>query len=182
MNSIWIILVFFCKFWAFKIILFPIAYLLVFFYLEINQPNLQNNINDISSFQNGFNDLYSSTGFYLKSKVIEGSHKGKNMFFNILALLFKIYIFEVVTFFSFVVVIQSTQFLVVVYIYKISVFDEAFFHLIIRMPMITKLFRVVTCCKELSLIYINDIFTVTNKIHISTCSECIDTALGKVVT
>ena len=104
------------------------------------------------------------------------------MFFNILALLFKSYIFEVVIFFSFVVVIQSTQFLVVVYIYKISVFDEAFFHLIIRMPMITKLFRVVTCCKELSLIYVNDIFAVTNKIHISICRECIDTTLGKVVT
>ena len=148
----------------------------------MNKPNIRNNIIDIPSFQNGLNGLFSSTGFYLKSKVIEGSHKGKKMFFNILALLFKIYIFEVVTFFSFVVVIQSTQFLVVVYIYKISVFDEAFFHLIIRMPMITKFFRVVTCCKELSLIYINDIFTVTNKIHISTCSECIDTALGKVVT
>ena len=161
---------------------FSTLYSFNFLYPEINKANIHNNIIDISSFQNGLNDLYSSTGFYLKSKVIEGSHKGKKMFFNILALLFKIYIFEVVTFFSFVVVIQSTQFLVVVYIYKISVFDEAFFHLIIRMPMITKLFRVVTCCKELSLIYINDIFTVTNKIHISTCSECIDTALGKVVT
>ena len=163
-------------------LLFSTLYSFNFLYPEINKANIHNNIIDISSFQNGLNDLYSSTGFYLKSKVIEGSHKGKKMFFNILALLFKIYIFEVVTFFSFVLVIQSTQFLVVVYIYKISVFDEAFFHLIIRMPMITKLFRVVTCCKELSLIYINDIFTVTNKIHISTCSECIDTALGKVVT
>ena len=34
-------------------------------------------MNYISSFQNELNDLFSSTGFYLKSKVI-----GKQMFFN----------------------------------------------------------------------------------------------------
>ena len=53
-----------------------------FFYPEINKPNIHNNIIDISSFQNGLNDLFSSTDFYLKSKVIEGisSHKGKDMF------------------------------------------------------------------------------------------------------
>ena len=45
------------------------------------------------------NDLFSSTGFYLKSKVIEDSHKGKNMFFNFWELLFKMNNFEVVTFF-----------------------------------------------------------------------------------
>ena len=76
----------------------------------MNKPNIRNNIIDISSFQNGLNGLFSSTGFYLKSKVIEGSHKGKNMFFNFWALLLKMYIFEVVTFFSCLVVIQSTQF------------------------------------------------------------------------
>ena len=54
---------------------------------------------DISSFQNRLNNLFSSTGFYLKSKVIEYSHKGKNMFFNFWALLLKMYIFAVVTFF-----------------------------------------------------------------------------------
>ena len=36
----------------------------------------------ISSFQNGFNHLFSSTGFYFKSKVIEASHTRKNMSFN----------------------------------------------------------------------------------------------------
>ena len=49
-----------------------------------------NNIIDISSFQNGLNNLFSSTGFYLKSKVIEGNYKGENMFFNFGALLLKI--------------------------------------------------------------------------------------------
>ena len=71
---------------------------------------MHSNIIDISSFQNGLNDLFSSTGFYLKSKVIEGSYKSKNMFFNFWALLLKIYIFEIVTFLSCLVFIQSIQF------------------------------------------------------------------------
>ena len=50
---------------------------------------MHNNIIDISSFQNGLNDLFSSTGFYLKSKVTEGSHKSKNMFSDFWALLLK---------------------------------------------------------------------------------------------
>ena len=103
-----------------------------FFYPEINKPNIHNNIIDISSFQNGLKDLFSSTGLYLKSKVV-----GENMFFNFWTPLLKMYIFEVVTFFSCLVVIQSTHFSVVVHIYKIRVFDEAFFLVIIRMPMIT---------------------------------------------
>ena len=53
-----------------------------FFYPRINIPNIYNNIIDISSFQTGLNVIFNSTGFYFKSKVIEGSHKGKNMFFN----------------------------------------------------------------------------------------------------
>ena len=76
----------------------------------MNKPNIRNNIIDISSFQNELNGLFSSTGFYLKSKVIEGSHKGKNMFFNFRELFLKMYIVEIVTFFSCLVVIQSTQF------------------------------------------------------------------------
>ena len=75
------------------------------FYPEINKPNIHNNIIDISSFQNGLKDLFSSTGLYLKSKVV-----GENMFFNFWTPLLKMYIFEVVTFFSCLVVIQSTQF------------------------------------------------------------------------
>ena len=66
---------------------------------------MHNNIIDISSFQNRLNDLFSSTGFYLESKVIEGSRKGKNTFFNFWALLLKIYIFQAAKFFSCLVVI-----------------------------------------------------------------------------
>ena len=44
----------------------------------------------------------------LTSKVIEGSHKGKNLFFNFWALLLKMYSFDIVTFFSCLVLIQST--------------------------------------------------------------------------
>ena len=45
----------------------------------------------------------------------------------------------------------NSVFSVAVRIYKIHVFDEAFFFLTIRMRMVTKRFSVVTCCKELSL-------------------------------
>ena len=71
----------------------------------MNKPNIHNNIIDISSFRNGLNDLFSSTGLNLKSKVIKGSHKGKNMFFKFWVLLLQMYIFEVMTFFSCLVVI-----------------------------------------------------------------------------
>ena len=56
-------------------------------------------------------DFFYSAGFYFKSKVIEGSHKGKNMFFLIFGRFFsKCTIFVFVAFFSHLVVIQSTQF------------------------------------------------------------------------
>ena len=42
--------------------------------------------------------INKSTGFYLKSETLEGSRKGKNMFFNFRALFLKMYIFAVVTF------------------------------------------------------------------------------------
>ena len=75
-------------------------------------PNIYNNIiGGISSFQNGLNDLFSSTGFYFKSKVIEGSHKGKNnMFFKFWAFFFQNAHFWSCDTFSRLVVIQSTQF------------------------------------------------------------------------
>ena len=124
------------------------------FFPERNKPNIHNNINDISSFQNGLNYIFNSTGFYLKSKVIEGSHKGKNAFFNFWAILLKMYSFEVVTFFFASWLSNQLNFSVMVHIYTIRIFDETFFLLILRMTMITKLFRMVTCCKELSPIYI----------------------------
>ena len=69
---------FYCKFCAFRIILFYIAYFYICFYPRINKPNIHIN-NGISSFQNGLNDP-NSTGFYFNSKVTEGSHKGENVF------------------------------------------------------------------------------------------------------
>ena len=47
---------------------------------------------------------------------------------------------------------NQLNFLVAVRIYKIHVFDEAFFLLTVRMAMIFKLFRLIKCCKKLSLI------------------------------
>ena len=64
----------------------------------MNKLNIHNN-SGISSFQNGLNDLFTSTGFYFNSKIIEVSHKGKNNVFNFWTLFSKMYIFEVVTFF-----------------------------------------------------------------------------------
>ena len=53
----------------------------------MNKPNVHNNIIvGISSFQKGLNDFFSLTDFYFKSKVIEGSQKGKNDVFNFWAL------------------------------------------------------------------------------------------------
>ena len=49
---------FYCK-------LFYIAYF-QFFYSEINEQIIHNNITNISSFQNEHNDLFSSTGSYLE--------------------------------------------------------------------------------------------------------------------
>ena len=65
----------------------------------MNKPNIQNNIiGSIPSFQNELNKLFSSIGFYFKSKVIEGSLKEKNKVFLILGTFFKMYIFQVVIF------------------------------------------------------------------------------------
>ena len=52
-------------------------YIYIYIYLCENKSNKHhNNIIDISSFENGLNNIFSSTGFYLKSKVIEGNHDG----------------------------------------------------------------------------------------------------------
>ena len=63
----------YCKFYAFRIVVLYTAYF-YFFYSRVNKANKHNIIISISSFQIGFNDLFNSTGFYFKSKVIEGSH------------------------------------------------------------------------------------------------------------
>ena len=51
-----------------------------FFYPGINRLNMHNNGIAILSFKNGLTNLFSSTGFYFKSKIVEGSHKGKICF------------------------------------------------------------------------------------------------------
>ena len=59
------------------------------------------------------------------------------------------YIFEIVAFFSGLVVIQSTQFFSGSTYLQHSRFDEAFSLLTVRIPMVTKLSRVMTCYEEL---------------------------------
>ena len=54
---------------------------LKFFYPRINKPNIHNDIIDFSNFQNGLHNLFSSTGFYFKIKVLEGSHMEKILLF-----------------------------------------------------------------------------------------------------
>ena len=108
----------------------------------------------------GFNDIFSTTGFYFKSKVIEGSHKGKICFFTFWALLFKMQIFEVVTFCSSstgdpVNSIFQWQYAFIRFIF----FYKAFFLLTVRMPMVTKLVRVVTCWEKLSTINLHETST-----------------------
>ena len=113
---------------------------------------------------------FYSTGFYFKSKVIEGSHKGKNVFFNFWALLLKIYHLCVCDIFFSSSGYPINSISSAVRIYKIHVFDEAFFLLTIRILMVTHKYAVVL------------LGHVTNKIHISTCSRCIYTTIGKALT
>ena len=76
----------------------------------MNKPNINTNIN-ISSFLNVLNHLFSSTDFYFQSKIIEDSEvKCKNNILDFRALPLKMNIFEVVTFFSRHMFIQSTHF------------------------------------------------------------------------
>ena len=107
LDSIWIILVFYCKFCAFRIILFYIVYFYLYFIREkINQTYTITSL----AFQVSKMGFFFSTGFYFNSKVIEGSHKRKNTFVLISGHFFsKCTIFVFVTFFSPLVVIQYTQ-------------------------------------------------------------------------
>ena len=160
LDSIWVVLVFHYKLCAFRID-FSHHIFLFCFYLRIDKPNIQNNIIVISSFQTGLNELFSSTGFYFESKVIEGSHEKKK----------KKYVFKFLGFFSQNFYFWSGDiFLSPSYpinsvfqwqyvSIRFQVFDEAVFLLTIKMPIVTKLIKVVTCCEELSLINMHDIPT-----------------------
>ena len=81
----------------------------------------------------------------------------KNLFFNFWALLLKIYIFEVVTFFSPSGYPVNSIFQWQYVFNKIHVFDETFCLWTIRMRVVTKLFKMVTCYEELSHIHMHDI-------------------------
>ena len=100
-------------------------FLIFFFYPRMNKQNIHNNIG-ISSFENGFNHPFSSTGFYFKRKITEGHHV-----FKISGSFFQNMHFWCYDFFSRLVLIQST---LVICIYKIHVFDEVFFVLTIKCP------------------------------------------------
>ena len=105
------------------------SFLLCMFFIWINKPNIHNNITGISSLQNGLNDLFSSTGIYLKSKVRELVFTRRKMFFNFWAIL-RMCILRLWQFF----LANQLNFSLAERIYKIHVFDEAFFLLIVRMP------------------------------------------------
>ena len=64
------------KLFFFTLHIYIYIYIYIYIFLCENKSNKHhNNIIDISSFENGLN-IFSSTGFYLKSKVIEGNHDG----------------------------------------------------------------------------------------------------------
>ena len=67
LDSIPIILVFYCKFCACRIIPFYCKFL-IFFYLKISKPDIHNKIIGVSSFQTGLNAIFSSAVFILRSK------------------------------------------------------------------------------------------------------------------
>ena len=129
------------------------------FYPRINKPNIHNNI-DILSFQNRLNNLSAKLGFILRAKLWKLATRGKIICFLILRhFLSKCTFLRLWQFCLAFWLSNQLSFLVAVRIYKIHAFDEALFLLTIRMPMVTKGFRVVTCCEELSLINKHDITT-----------------------
>ena len=86
------------------------------FYPRMNKSNIHNNIIGILSFQTDLNNLFSSNGFYFKSKVIEGSQGW--------ALFLKIHFWDFfwTSGYSF-----NSIFSVAVSTYQTDVFDETFF-------------------------------------------------------
>ena len=112
-----------------RIIIFHIAFFFFFFffYPRINKPHIHNNIIGIPSFQNGLNDSFSSTSFYFKSKVIEGSYKGE-ICSLLLGHLFSKYAFlRLWHFFLAYWLSNQLNFSMEVHTYKIHVFNQAFF-------------------------------------------------------
>ena len=177
LDSIWSILVFCCKFSTLEFFFTMHVFEKKIIQEWINQTY---NSNENSSFRNGLNHSFSSTGFYFKSEIIEGNHEVKNnMFFNFRAF------FSKCTFLRLSSCLSNQQdFSREVLIYKIHIFDETFSLLTIRMSLVNKLVTVVTYREELpsiNLINLHELYDMTNKIHISTCRRPMSTKLGKIL-
>ena len=80
-------------------------------------------------------------------------------FFNFWLLLLKLCIFEDVKFFSYLAAGSINSIFQGQYVFIRFILMKRFFLLTIRMSMVTKLFRVATCCEELSPINMHDIST-----------------------
>ena len=66
---------FHCKFYTFRFFFLFLHSIFLIFYPRMNKSYMHTNITLISSFQNGFNHPFTSTDFYIKSKVVEGIHE-----------------------------------------------------------------------------------------------------------
>ena len=136
----------------------------------MNKLNIHNNNDGISSFQNGLNELFSSTGFYFNSKVIEGFHKGGGRrFFKLWALFQNVRFYWGCDIFSCLVGIQLTL------NYQNAYGRQTFQSRDLLPGAFTNKYAW----------HLNGVVLwghVTNKIHISTCGRCMDTKLGKLLT
>ena len=161
---------------------------MIFFYPRINIPKIHNKIIDISSFQTGLNVLFSLNSFYFKSKVIEGSHKGENVFL-ILSTSFQNVHFWGCDIFFLPSGCPVNSILQWQYIFIRSTFlmkhfssycQNAYDHQSLQGGDILR--GALTHKYAWHLNGVVFLGHVTNKIHISTCRRCIDTTLGKVLT
>ena len=120
---------------------------------------------------------------------IEGSHKEGNMFFNFWALLLKMYLFEVATFLSCLVLIQSAQF----FSGNTCLWDSSFWWSIFphnyQNAYDHQTFQggdmLQGALTHTDAWHLNGKVLwgqVTNKLHISTCRRWTDTTLGKMLT
>ena len=177
LDSIWIILIFYCKFCAFKIILFYTVYFYLF-YLRITK------------FTKWDLELFISTGFQFQSKVMEGSHKGKNMFVkkNYWALLLKMYHFRIWDIFFSLSgypinsIFQSQYIFIRCFCWSIFLpnYQNGYCHQTFQGGDMRR-----GALSHKYTWHLNRVVflgQVTNNIHIFTSRRCIDTTIGKVLT
>ena len=159
-------------------------------FLSENKSNKHNNINGISSFRNGLNNLFSSTGFYFKSEVIEGSHKGENIFFSIFGHFSSKNTFSRLWYFFFlpsgcpINSIFRWQYIFIRFMFLMNYFSlnyqNAYGHQTFQGG---DMLRVALTHKYTW--HLNGVVLwghVTNEIHISTCRRCINNTLGNMMT